>query len=111
MTLVYEDKGKTLNVGDSVILKDPGGSFHQSNIGKVFAKGVCDTCVLEVKQRAWLEVYFYLTLYKDGNLLTNCEVDQEKTGDAYDDEAWYSHADYSFMRYILGKEGSVIKRG
>jgi hypothetical protein len=109
MTVIYKDNGSEISVGDSVILAEPcKGGFYNSSIGKLFEAGVCDKAVLVVKQRDWLEVYFYLTLLKGEKVLSNCEVHQEDPiDDESDHEDWYEHTDYTFMRYLLNKGAEI----
>lgn len=103
-----EDKTE-LSLGDVVILKAPVDDpmFFNSNIGKRFKDGICDTLELTCKQYPWLEVYFETKLKKNGKYVTEAEEFKTDPSDSdYERESKTlasENADYRFLRYCLLK--------
>ena len=108
MDIVFRDNGVELVVGDVVILKDPKDDdmFYNSTIGKKFEAGICDELFIEVMQKEWLEVYFYMTAWKDGKRVASAVFydDPEDWGD----ELWDEVGNYHFLRYALSRGASKV---
>lgn len=109
--VVFKNDDIELRVGDQVSFTAPKNDdlFYKSSIGELFKDNKCDECVLVVKQREWLEVYFELALYKDGLPLSD-----DMIFDKYEPEETFKplieNTDYKFLRYLLSKGAAVTTK-
>jgi len=125
---IYQENDFQLFLGDEITLVEPENDpmFHNSSIGKFFKKKRCDKAVMAVKQRKWLEVYFELTLYLNGDPLREIDVEDDKNEqnrfEALDpsnpkDKSLYNQytktyqetGGYTFMRYLVKKGATITK--
>lgn len=80
--IVFMEKHITLVVGDKLLLLESmtGDDFYRSKLGKLFESKKCDSALLTVKQRPWLEIYFELTLFIDNEPVTYWSLKHAEEG-------------------------------
>ena len=105
--LVFKQNDIELSLGESVVLQNPKESpFGSSTLLELFEKCAVDEVRLMAKQREWLEVYFELTLYKNGTQLTENDYFQFTDGEtdpSYDNVLFTENGNFQFLRYIIRK--------
>jgi hypothetical protein len=123
--ILFSENGLTLRLGDKLAFVDPKNDemFYNSNLGKTFKKYKVDKACLEVKQHAWLEVYFELTFEFEGASCTEGDLSEEwlagkdeySADDPNDQDSieFYSRpfterGDYTFARYFISKGGQLL---
>lgn len=84
--IVFMEKHITLVVGDKLLLLESmtGDDFYRSKLGKLFESKKCDSALLTVKQRPWLEIYFELTLFIDNEPVTYWSLKHAEEGKTID---------------------------
>ena len=112
MPVIFRDKEVELSVGDIVILEEPKDDegFYQSKIGKKFKAEILDTLQVEVLQKEWLEVYFEMVAFKNGERVKSYQFHGDPVEEWGEDHLWDERdAGYHFLRYLLSK-GAVKKK-
>jgi len=107
--ICFKHNGVELSLCDYLTFVDEGfekdDGFYSSFVGEKFRAGVCDKVTLKVCQHEWLEIYFEVHLYKNGELLTN--KDYYSNTEDQNDEIWSQDADYRFAMYLVNKGATV----
>ena len=124
--VIFKENNISLSIGDKLELIAPENmdGFSRSAIGTLFKDGRCDKAYIEVKQKAWLEVFFELTLALKGDLVTELDIDEDfsnddlknldlSSSDGIDSHKHYTSAfkesvDYKFLRYLINKGARKI---
>lgn len=104
--VIYKDKAVELKLGQRVSFKAPETSskFYNSSLGEKMKAGICDECVLTAKRHDWLEVYFEISLHKNGEPISNSDFYQD---DCDDDKPYIENGDYHFLRYLLSNGAEI----
>lgn len=101
--LVFKNDNVELFLGEQVVLclKECDKGFFTSPLGQKGKRLNWEEYVLTAFRRDWLEVYFVLTIYREGEPISTAEFHESPPQD--ESRVYEGLADYSLLRYFLNK--------